>query len=394
MWSDLNFIQVGSNGAKYGKNTIILRDLAGNESSPYEFYLDNVGPKITVKEGSEFTTGTLSEKTFSKVSFGLYDDYLIKSFILNGKHNTRSLNKWSDINYIGVNKNGGVAGLNSLTVYDLVGNSTTYEFNLDNIAPVLKLKGANTLEYYRGESYDEKYVNLEATDDTDANIQNRIFTSKIMFKEEGTTNYQEVSKVDTSRLGIYYVYYQVKDLAGNLSNVVSRGVKINSFSFTASVESRNLEYIEPIIPSTSYSKQGGGFQLFSATLDNEINCKNLSLYYAYGDSATNLVNKSSRKKLPSSTLNYGVAGAVSTKINKVYPNGIMPAGTTVNHQKNALLTNHKDFANKLIGLSEGESVYVRTVLVYTLFGYEYEAPIGNFVKYTKSANGKISMEKY
>ena len=148
-WSDANNIVVGSHGAVYGQNTIVLYDAAGNQSTPYTFTLDNVAPDITVKPSS---VGSTTANIFSKVDFKLHDQYKVSRFQVNGGawHNL-SPNVWSDANNISVGHNGGVAGTNTITLEDLAGNQATFTFTLDNVAPVVTLNGPQQNGYYTGD---------------------------------------------------------------------------------------------------------------------------------------------------------------------------------------------------------------------------------------------------
>ena len=131
-WSDANFQNIVSR-LVYGKNTITLKDVAGNEAV-YEFVYDNVQPTITVKEGY---VGSLDQNIFSNVSFSLYDEYEVVAYKINdGEYGEFTANNWSDANFQNIVSRL-IYGKNTITLKDVAGNEATYEFTYDNIAPVV-----------------------------------------------------------------------------------------------------------------------------------------------------------------------------------------------------------------------------------------------------------------
>jgi hypothetical protein len=72
------------------------------------------------------------------VSFKLHDggtgiDYVT----INGVVKDLSNNAWSDVNFVKPGVFGAHEGWNTLVVYDVAGNSTTYQFRLDTVAPTV-----------------------------------------------------------------------------------------------------------------------------------------------------------------------------------------------------------------------------------------------------------------
>ena len=131
-WSDANFQNIVSR-LVYGKNTITLKDVAGNEAV-YEFVYDNVQPTINVKEGY---VGSLDQNIFSNVSFSLYDEYEVVAYKINdGEYGEFTANNWSDANFQNIVSRLAY-GKNTITLKDVAGNEATYEFTYDNIAPVV-----------------------------------------------------------------------------------------------------------------------------------------------------------------------------------------------------------------------------------------------------------------
>ncbi|NOW00591.1 PQQ-dependent sugar dehydrogenase [Isoptericola chiayiensis] len=127
VWSDLNFVRPGAFGAMAGENTLVVYDVAGNATT-VEFFLDGVAPKVTVKSGGRYTSG--SHGSYAKVSFKLYDAGKVDRLTLNGVEKDLTDNVWSDLNFVRRGSFGAVAGDNTLVVYDVAGNATTVEFEL------------------------------------------------------------------------------------------------------------------------------------------------------------------------------------------------------------------------------------------------------------------------
>lgn len=111
-------------------------DLAGNRTgiSPHiyiPFTIDRTAPTITVKDGF---VGNKDSKVFSNVSFKLYDQNQIDKYSINGHMVDLSNNVWSDANFNNF-KNKLVEGLNTFVLYDVAGNTSTYEFTYDITGP-------------------------------------------------------------------------------------------------------------------------------------------------------------------------------------------------------------------------------------------------------------------
>lgn len=106
------------------------QDAAGNVSktSTFDVTVDGTTPTVTVKTGESFTTGDAAG--YGKVSFKLNDAGKVDKVALNGVVKDLSNNVWSDLNFVKPGTFGGVAGKNTLVVYDVAGNATTVEFTL------------------------------------------------------------------------------------------------------------------------------------------------------------------------------------------------------------------------------------------------------------------------
>ena len=141
--SDANFDNIKGR-LVYGKNTITLKDIAGNEAT-YEFVYDNQLPTITVKDGY---VGSKDKNVFSNVSFKLYDEYEVIAYKINdGEYGEFTANTTSDANFDNI-KDRLVYGTNTITLKDVAGNEATYEFTYDNIAPIYSLLGLHNDTHY------------------------------------------------------------------------------------------------------------------------------------------------------------------------------------------------------------------------------------------------------
>lgn len=117
---------------------VAARDDAGNRdvTDPYNggttsvhivrITVDNQAPTITVKPESVST----GPDTFKEVSFKLYDEFMVDKLTLNGIEKDLTDNQWSDLNFVVPGAFGAVVGENTLVLYDVAGNSTTYIFTL------------------------------------------------------------------------------------------------------------------------------------------------------------------------------------------------------------------------------------------------------------------------
>ena len=92
---------------------------------------DTINPTITVKAES---IGT--DPYYSSISFSLSDSNKIDYFEVNGTKFDRTDTKYSDANYQNI-KSSLVNGENTLVLYDVAGNSSSYKFTLERIAPTI-----------------------------------------------------------------------------------------------------------------------------------------------------------------------------------------------------------------------------------------------------------------
>lgn len=136
--------QSAQNGAASGTHTATVtlpdgaytvkynaQDLAGNisQTSSFAFTIDATAPKATIKDGAAYSVA--NGAGYDLISFKLSDAGKIDKVTLNGKVKDLTNNAWSDVNFIKPGTFGGVKGENTLVVYDVAGNTSTYTFILN-----------------------------------------------------------------------------------------------------------------------------------------------------------------------------------------------------------------------------------------------------------------------
>lgn len=177
--------------------------------------IDNTAPKYTIKPES---IGNTANKIFRNVSFKLEDpgNGKIDRITLNGQEKDLTNNKWSDINNVKPGVFGAIEGLNTLVIFDLAGNATTYEFTLDTTAPDaflvspednIVVNGASITQSWGSNATDIAYFTYESFNDQNAN--------SLRWRE----NFTNTSKTATNVADAIY-WWRVKaiDSAGNESN--------------------------------------------------------------------------------------------------------------------------------------------------------------------------------
>lgn len=132
--------QVGFEYSRYNYNATLLYDesvFRTSDHNPIVIGLDapdaaptdETAPTVTVKEGEEFTVGSV-EDGYELVSFTLFDEGGIDRVVLNGTVTDLVDDRWSDLDFVKPGAFGGRLGANTLEVFDVAGNLTTVEFTL------------------------------------------------------------------------------------------------------------------------------------------------------------------------------------------------------------------------------------------------------------------------
>lgn len=107
------------------------QDQAGkiSQTGTFAFTIDATAPKATIKHGAPYTIG--AGGSYDLVSYKLSDAGKIDKVSINGTVKNLTDNAWSDVNFIKPGVFGAVAGVNTLVVYDVAGNTSTTTFILN-----------------------------------------------------------------------------------------------------------------------------------------------------------------------------------------------------------------------------------------------------------------------
>lgn len=113
---------------------VAVTDNVGNTTSvgwSNDFTLDKIAPVITVKPDFK---GDKDAKVFSNVSFKLSDNDKVDKFTIGSQTFERTNAPYSDANFQNI-KGALVQGENTITLYDVAGNSASYTFVYDSVVP-------------------------------------------------------------------------------------------------------------------------------------------------------------------------------------------------------------------------------------------------------------------
>ncbi|QHN42495.1 hypothetical protein GII36_01365 [Candidatus Mycosynbacter amalyticus] len=198
------------------------RDAAGNESVQEKvFTVDNTAPTVTVKSGA---IGNTTSKIFSNVSLSLYDAYQVDRYVLNGQMVDFTNNTYSDANFQNI-KSKLVQGSNTFVLYDVAGNTTTYVFNYDTVAPAApthQSPGADTIQSSNDFWFDWSDVS-DAVSYEMQNSQNPAIGADGSFTNvQWTGDYQQIQPIESQARsvganGTWYWQVRAVDAAGNKS---------------------------------------------------------------------------------------------------------------------------------------------------------------------------------
>lgn len=216
---DLATVMAGSNPLPQGSYTLRYnaKDMSGNisETKNFDFVVDNTAPSFWVKGanwGNTYTpTSVGSGNVFSKVSFKLFESQKIDKITINGIVKDLSNNNYSDVNNVAPGVFGAVAGNNTLVVYDVAGNTTSYDFILDTVAPVTTDSGTDTNWHNTPVT-----VTLNCSDVSGSGCKTTYYT---IDGSEPTTSSATGNSITLNTDGIHTIKYFSIDNAGNVENV-------------------------------------------------------------------------------------------------------------------------------------------------------------------------------
>jgi len=215
----------------YGDGTYTAKftatDIVGHATvSEKVFVVDNTDPDLSVKASS-----TGNGTVFKNISFQLHDNYKIAKFTISNANGTKTFdvtpNDYGDANDITVgNYYGAIEGQNTITLYDLAGNSVARTFTLDTTAPT-----APTVVYTPSNG---SFVNTNMfLVDWDASVDASAVTYEIRYSQDPSrgdddilngsnvqTTTASTDQLQVSGLGEGYWFYQIRatDVAGNVGS--------------------------------------------------------------------------------------------------------------------------------------------------------------------------------
>lgn len=230
------------------------KDAAGNAATTVyrTITVDNTPPTITIKAGY---VGDLSKKVFSNVSFSLYDAHKVAKYVINGHTSNFSINNYSDANFQNI-KAYLVQGQNTLTLYDVAGNSSSYTFTYDSVAPVVAitspragtLHGTVTISGTVSDSNPDHYYLV--VKDSNGNV----------VAGPGTVNQAQVAdwawNTKSVSDGTYMIDLEARDAAGNkdVSSVATVTVTVDNTA--------------PVVTITSAARNSDGSYTITGTSDD------------------------------------------------------------------------------------------------------------------------------
>ena len=215
---------------------VAVTDMAGNtvnEGWTGDFTLDKTLPSISISSSQ----GDEATKTFREVSFKLHDATAIDRAELNGKPFTSNHGSvWGDFNSVWANRDwsGAQEGDNTLVLFDMAGNSVSYNFRLDNTAPVVSISGVTE------GSLHESSVAIAAviTDENHGNYYLTVTKDGEVIDVPGIARNGSADSLEftLSEVGSYQVKLEARDKAGNKNGTATQdgeSVKTISFSVVA-----------------------------------------------------------------------------------------------------------------------------------------------------------------
>lgn len=204
-------------------------DRAGNHSDlnyVVPFALDSSKPVIYVKAGGvNVLPSSLASNTFKTVSFTVYDKLKVDKVTINGVVKDLTNAQWPDVNGVTKGVFGAVEGANTIVLFDTAGNTTSYDFIIDTIAPEAPGVSATGITT-SGASTNQPYVTINWNTPTgavkyDYKVWTDISTSRYnteadAYIEKGLTSNSRTGGFSEGE-GSYFIQLRAIDAAGNES---------------------------------------------------------------------------------------------------------------------------------------------------------------------------------
>lgn len=224
-------------------------------SATFGGQIDNVAPTLTVKPESIGSDGV-----YSKYSAKLFDGLSgIDKVTVNGVEKDLTNNKWSDLNNLKPGVFGAVEGENTIVVYDVAGNSTTYMVTLDATAPT----ATNFAQVYEAKQDGRVAVTLTFSENVSGlgqgwNGSGNTWTKVFYSSKEHTVNFKDVA----GNPGSYT--FTVDATAPSVVNIAQEWQADKSRNLTT------LTFDEPTIVSSQgwYAQEGSNNTVWSKAIFN------------------------------------------------------------------------------------------------------------------------------
>ncbi|MDD2628329.1 MAG: DUF5011 domain-containing protein, partial [Clostridia bacterium] len=210
-----------------GKYQLVSKDTAGNETI-INFVIDKTAPQGRLKGLSNISL-KVAEK-YNEPGIEITDNIMEESEIASRvirSYTFKAIGSttYANVNSVDTSKAGQYYVYYNAT--DLAGNEmgkiSRGVLIVDEVAPVGNLIGLESINVKQGTIYQDQGITV--TDNEDINISEKIVID-YTFKAKGTDSYVEVDKIDTSKLGTYYIYYNAKDRSGNEMSTISRVIEV------------------------------------------------------------------------------------------------------------------------------------------------------------------------
>ena len=202
------------------KNAVPMTDQEGMNTESYVFSVNNTGSldakyDISLEENSSNTLDRKYVKYSIKEGDGEWSSPALLSTGLNLKTG-RSLGSGATDSYeikiwldeAATNEVQGKTYGAKVVVSAVQTNSTVTDFT----TPIILLNGPSTVKLNQGDTFNDLGVQ-EVKDDKDKLSVDDVEISYEYYDGENTV---EVSSIDTSKVGIYYIYYKISDSSGNV----------------------------------------------------------------------------------------------------------------------------------------------------------------------------------
>lgn len=241
------------------KNAVPMTDQEGMNTESYVFSVNNTGSldakyDISLEENSNNTLDRKYVKYSIKEGDGEWSSPALLSTGLNLKTG-RSLGSGATDSYeikiwldeTATNEVQGKTYGAKVVINAVQTNSTVTDFT----TPIILLNGPSTVKLNQGDTFNDLGVQ-EVKDDKDKLLVADVEISYEYYDGENTV---EVSSVDTSKVGIYYIYYKISDSSGNVG-VSTRTVLVSKKNTGLPTISLVGDEVVTIKEGDSYTESG------------------------------------------------------------------------------------------------------------------------------------------